>query len=109
GGPQDTGVRAPGQGATRFTLPGTPVTPSDLVRAPAGLPSRLAENLYWLGRYQESCDDIGPLLRQTPSLKLQDSDDEENAQQPLQELARETGLISASDDAEQALLNAALS
>jgi uncharacterized alpha-E superfamily protein len=109
GGSKDTWVMSPGQVDTSFTLLRTTVTPADLVRAPAGLPSRLAENLYWLGRYQERCDDMARLLRQTLGLKLQDSDDEENAQQPLEELARETGLISASEDVEQALLTAALS
>ncbi len=108
GGSKDTWVMSPGQVDTSFTLLRTTVAPADLVRAPAGLPSRLAENLYWLGRYQERCDDIARLLRQTLSLKLQDSD-EENAQQPLEELARETGLIDTSEDVEQALLAAALS
>jgi len=100
---------SPGQVDSSFTLLRTTVTPADLVRAPAGLPSRLAENLYWLGRYQERCDDMARLLRQTLGLKLQDSDDEENAQQPLEELARETGLIDTTEDVEQALLAAALS
>jgi uncharacterized circularly permuted ATP-grasp superfamily protein/uncharacterized alpha-E superfamily protein len=109
GGSKDTWVMSPGQVDTSFTLLRTTVAPADLVRAPAGLPSRLAENLYWLGRYQERCDDIARLLRQTLGLKLQDSDDEENAQQPLEELARETGLIDADDEVEQALLAAALS
>jgi uncharacterized circularly permuted ATP-grasp superfamily protein/uncharacterized alpha-E superfamily protein len=109
GGSKDTWIMSPGQVDASFTLLRTTVTPADLVRAPAGLPSRLAENLYWLGRYQERCDDMARLLRQTLSMKLQDSDDEENAQQPLEELARETGLISTSDDVEQALLTAALS
>jgi uncharacterized circularly permuted ATP-grasp superfamily protein/uncharacterized alpha-E superfamily protein len=109
GGSKDTWVMSPGQVDSSFTLLRTTVTPADLVRAPAGLPSRLAENLYWLGRYQERCDDMARLLRQTLGLKLQDSDDEENAQQPLEELARETGLIDTSEDVEQALLTAALS
>jgi uncharacterized circularly permuted ATP-grasp superfamily protein/uncharacterized alpha-E superfamily protein len=109
GGSKDTWVMSPGQVDASFTLLRTTVSPADLVRAPAGLPSRLAENLYWLGRYQERCDDMARLLRQTLGMKLQDSDDEENAQQPLEELARETGLIDASQNVEQALLTAALS
>jgi uncharacterized circularly permuted ATP-grasp superfamily protein/uncharacterized alpha-E superfamily protein len=109
GGSKDTWVMSHGQVDTSFTLLRTTVTPADLVRAPAGLPSRLAENLYWLGRYQERCDDIARLLRLTLGLKLQDSDDEENAQQPLEELARALGLIAGEDDVEQELLKAALS
>ncbi|MEO6079607.1 MAG: circularly permuted type 2 ATP-grasp protein [Steroidobacteraceae bacterium] len=109
GGSKDTWVMSPGQVDASFTLLRTTVTPADLVRAPAGLPSRLAENLYWLGRYQERCDDMARLLRQTLGLKLQDSDDEENAQQPLEELARQTGLIGDDEDVEQALLTATLS
>jgi uncharacterized alpha-E superfamily protein len=109
GGSKDTWVMSHGQVDTSFTLLRTTVTPADLVRAPAGLPSRLAENLYWLGRYQERCDDIARLLRLTLGLKLQDSDDEENAQQPLEELARALGLIEGEEDVEQELLAAALS
>ena len=109
GGSKDTWVMSPGQVDTSFTLLRTTVTPADLVRAPAGLPSRLAENLYWLGRYQERCDDMARLLRSALGLKLQDSDDEENSQLPLQELARKTGLIQSSEDIDQALLAAALS
>ncbi|MEO6184705.1 MAG: circularly permuted type 2 ATP-grasp protein, partial [Steroidobacteraceae bacterium] len=110
GGSKDTWVMSPGQVDSSFTLLRTTVTPADLVRAPAGLPSRLAENLFWLGRYQERCDDMARLLRSTLGLKLQESDDEENSQQPLEELARVTGLIDVdSKDIDQALLSAALS
>jgi uncharacterized circularly permuted ATP-grasp superfamily protein/uncharacterized alpha-E superfamily protein len=109
GGSKDTWVMSPGQVDSSFTLLRTTVTTADLVRAPAGLPSRLAENLFWLGRYQERCDDIARLLRLALSLKVQDSDDEENAQLPLHELALETGLIKLTDDVDGALLSAALS
>lgn len=111
GGSKDTWVLSPGQVDTSFSLLRKTVTTADLVRAPAGLPSRLAENLFWLGRYAERCDDLTRLLRSTLGLKLQESDDEENAQLPLIELAFETGLIKASEelDIDAALLDAALS
>lgn len=113
GGSKDTWVLSPGQVDSSFSLLRTTVTPADLVRAPAGLPSRLAENLFWLGRYAERCDDMARLLRLTLSLRLQDNEDEENAQLPLTELAFEIGLIRQNEDEEinvdEALLDAALS
>lgn len=109
GGSKDTWIMSPGQVDTSFTLLRTTVTTADLVRAPVGLPSRLAENLFWLGRYQERCDDMARLLRLALSLKLQESEDEENSQVPLQELALETGLIQPGEDMDAALLEAALS
>ncbi len=109
GGSKDTWVMSPGQVDTSFTLLRTTVSAADLVRAPAGLPSRLAENLFWLGRYQERCDDMARLLRLALSLKVHDGEDEENAQAPLQELALETGLVQPGDNTDTALLEAALS
>ncbi len=111
GGSKDTWVMSPGHVDTSFSLLRTTVTTADLVRTPAGLPSRLAENLFWLGRYAERCDDLARLLRSALGLKLQESDDEENAQLPLTELAFETGLIKASEELniDEALLDAALS
>jgi uncharacterized circularly permuted ATP-grasp superfamily protein/uncharacterized alpha-E superfamily protein len=109
GGSKDTWVMSPGQVDASFSLLRTTVTTADLVRAPAGLPSRLAENLFWLGRYSERCDDMARLLRLSLGLRLQESEDEENSQWPLQELAQETGLIQAGGDADEALLDAALS
>src|SRR5262249_35278487 len=113
GGSKDTWVMSPGQVDSSFSLLRTTVTPADLVRAPAGLPSRLAENLFWLGRYAERCDDLARLLRLALSLRLQDNEDEENAQLPLTELAFETGVIRQNEeedlDVDEALLDAALS
>lgn len=109
GGSKDTWVMSPGQVDTSFTLLRTTVTAADLVRAPAGLPSRLAENLFWLGRYQERCDDMARLLRLALSLRIQDGEDDENAQAPLQELALSTGLVQAGENIDAALLEATLS
>ncbi|HYP80768.1 MAG TPA: circularly permuted type 2 ATP-grasp protein, partial [Steroidobacteraceae bacterium] len=98
GGSKDTWVLSPGQVDTSFTLLRTTVTAADLVRAPAGLPSRLAENLYWFGRHAERCDDTARLLRLALSLRLQESEDEENSLQPIHELASENGLIGIGED-----------
>ena len=57
----------------------TTVTAADLVRARAGMPSRVVENLFWFGRYEERCDDAARLLRLALNQKLQESDDEENS------------------------------
>ncbi|HXR50868.1 MAG TPA: circularly permuted type 2 ATP-grasp protein [Steroidobacteraceae bacterium] len=108
GGSKDTWVLSPGQVDTSFTLLRTTVTAADLVRAPAGLPSRLAENLYWFGRYAERCDDTARLLRLALSLRLQESEDEENSLQPIHELASEAGLIGIGEDVDNELLRAAV-
>ena len=108
GGSKDTWVLSPGQVDTSFTLLRTTVTAADLVRSPAGLPSRLAENLYWFGRYEERCEDTARLLRLALSLKLQENEDEENSQQPIHELASENGLIAPGEDADKELLRAAV-
>jgi uncharacterized circularly permuted ATP-grasp superfamily protein/uncharacterized alpha-E superfamily protein len=68
GGSKDVWVLA---GDRRFIddASGTPVAPP---RAPARhdeLPSRLAENLFWLGRYSERCEDKARLLRATLSVR----------------------------------------
>ncbi len=110
GGSKDTWVMSPGQVDASFTLLRSTVTAAELVRgAPAGVPSRLAENLFWFGRYQERCDDLARLLRLALGLTLQDGEDEENAQAPLQELALETGLLQPGEAADTALLQAAVS
>src|SRR5690606_1948047 len=110
GGSKDTWVMSPGQVDASFTLLRTTVSAADLVRtAPSGVPSRLAENLFWLGRYQERCDGMARLLRLALGLKLQDGEDDENAQAPLQELAMETGLLQPGENLDAALLTAALS
>lgn len=62
GGSKDTWVLADGlpQGAPpRARLLGA----KELVRGAAFLPSSLAENLFWFGRYSERCDNSARLLR----------------------------------------------
>ncbi|HXX86576.1 MAG TPA: circularly permuted type 2 ATP-grasp protein [Casimicrobiaceae bacterium] len=107
GGSKDTWVMSRGPVDAAFSLLRTTVTAAELVRNPSGLPSRQAENLFWLGRYEERCDDAARLLRLALKQQLQESEDEENAQQPIHALSREFGLIGDDEDAEAALLAAA--
>jgi uncharacterized circularly permuted ATP-grasp superfamily protein/uncharacterized alpha-E superfamily protein len=107
GGSKDTWVIAPGPVDTAFTLLRSTVTAADLVRNRSGLPSRLAENLFWFGRYEERCDNAARLLRLALMQQLQESENDENAQAPIHALAREFGLIRGEDGAEPALLAAA--
>ena len=72
GGSKDVWVLAADR---RFTddAGGSPVAPP---RPPARhdeLPSRLAENLFWLGRYSERCEDKARLLRATFSVRTNGS------------------------------------
>ena len=108
GGSKDTWVLAPGQVDSSFTLLRTTVTAADLVRSPAGLPSRLAENLYWFGRYAERCDDTVRLLRLALNLRLQENEDEENSLLPIHELASENGLVGIGEDTDNEVLRAAV-
>ena len=108
GASKDTWVLSPGQVDSSFTLLRTTVTADELVRSPAGLPSRLAENLYWFGRYEERCEDTARLLRLALGLKLQENEDEENSQLPIHELARDNDLFKPDEDVDQKLLQAAV-
>ena len=73
GGSKDTWVLADGlpQGAPpRARLLGA----KDLVRGAAFLPSSLAENLFWFGRYSERCESGARLLRAAISRYVSDED-----------------------------------
>ena len=107
GGSKDTWVisEAPVDGA--FTLLRETVTAADLLRSPAGIPSRIAENLFWFGRYQERCDDEARLLREALTQRLEEGDDEGNAVAPMLAVARNCGIIDEGEEAESALLSAA--
>lgn len=49
----------------RTTLLPDPTLPVQLARGGSDLPSRVAEHLFWLGRYVERCEAIARLLRTT--------------------------------------------
>jgi uncharacterized alpha-E superfamily protein len=83
------------------------VEASTLVRSGAGISSRVAENLFWFGRYAERCDDTARLLRVALGPGLQDADDEDNAWVPVMAMARRYGILGEEEDPEPALLAAA--
>jgi uncharacterized circularly permuted ATP-grasp superfamily protein/uncharacterized alpha-E superfamily protein len=63
GGSKDVWVLAADRRATD-DLTGAAIVPRPLARHDE-LPSRLAENLFWMGRYSERCEDKARLLRAT--------------------------------------------
>jgi uncharacterized circularly permuted ATP-grasp superfamily protein/uncharacterized alpha-E superfamily protein len=62
GGSKDTWVLASGPVST-FSLLSSPVQGVELTRGGGDLPSRAADNLYWLGRYVERAEGTVRLLR----------------------------------------------
>jgi uncharacterized alpha-E superfamily protein len=62
GGSKDTWVLSPGPVNT-FSMLHATVQPVELSRGGSDLPSRAADNLYWLGRYAERTDALVRLLR----------------------------------------------
>jgi uncharacterized circularly permuted ATP-grasp superfamily protein/uncharacterized alpha-E superfamily protein len=107
GGSKDTWVLGEGVVDTSFTLLRHTVESHGLVRSGAGISSRVAENLFWFGRYAERCDDTARLLRVALGPGLHSAEDEDNAWIPVMELARRHGLLDAEEDADSALLAAA--
>jgi uncharacterized alpha-E superfamily protein len=107
GGSKDTWVPSSGSVDTSFTLLRSTVSAADLVHSGAGIPSRVAETLFWFGRYAERCDDSARLLRLALNQTLRESDDDENAIEPVLALARAFSLIEKDEEPESALLAAA--
>ncbi|MBC8134215.1 MAG: circularly permuted type 2 ATP-grasp protein, partial [Deltaproteobacteria bacterium] len=71
-GSKDTWVVSDGPVST-FSMLRPPTHPVQLSRGGGDLPSRVADNLFWLGRYSERADTIARLGR-TLSLRLDQSD-----------------------------------
>jgi uncharacterized circularly permuted ATP-grasp superfamily protein/uncharacterized alpha-E superfamily protein len=90
GGSKDTWVISPGPVDASFTLLHNRVGPEDLVRGGASISSRVAENLYWFGRYSERCDDAARLLRVSLAQSLLEGDD--NAVAPTLALVKRFGI-----------------
>jgi uncharacterized alpha-E superfamily protein len=100
-------VTSSGSVDTSFTLLRSTVSAADLVHTGSGIPSRVAENLFWFGRYEERCDDSARLLRLALNELLRESDDDEDALEPVLALARAFSLIEEDEEPEPALLAAA--
>ena len=62
GGSKDTWVLSPGP-VSNFSLLRPEDAPVELTRGGHDLPSRMADNLYWLGRYAERAEGLTRLLR----------------------------------------------
>jgi uncharacterized circularly permuted ATP-grasp superfamily protein/uncharacterized alpha-E superfamily protein len=107
GGSKDTWVLSEAPVDPTFTLLRETIRSADLVRLRAGIPSRIAENLFWFGRYQERCDDVARLLREALDQELQQGDNEHNAIVPVLALAEALELLDPADESEAALLAAA--
>ncbi|MES1171849.1 MAG: circularly permuted type 2 ATP-grasp protein [Bacteroidota bacterium] len=78
-GSKDTWVISEGPVST-FSLLRPPSQPVQLSRGGGDLPSRDADNLFWLGRYSERADTIARLGR-TLSLRLPDQPDPQTVEQ----------------------------
>ncbi len=107
GGSKDTWVLSDGPVNTSFTLLRTTVGSADLVHSGVGISSRVAENLFWFGRYAERCDSAARLLRLALGRLLTESDDDAAGMQALLALAGRFGLLGPDDEPEQALLECA--
>ncbi len=64
GGSKDIWVLSAGP-VSNFSLLRRAIGPQDLVRSNVHLSSRVSENLFWLGRYMERCDNTARLMRVT--------------------------------------------
>ena len=104
GGSKDTWVLSSQPVNTSFSLLRTTIGAADLVRSGAGTSSRVAENLYWFGRYAERCDCAARLLRLALGQLLTEADQDAAAEQAMMALARRFGMVAADEDGEQALL-----
>jgi uncharacterized alpha-E superfamily protein len=73
GGSKDTWVLGDGP-APEFSLLRPPAHPLEVSRATFDLPSRVADNLFWLGRYTERVEAIVRLTRATLGRVFQEGD-----------------------------------
>jgi uncharacterized circularly permuted ATP-grasp superfamily protein/uncharacterized alpha-E superfamily protein len=111
GGSKDTWVLSQGP-VSDFSLIRRAVAAQDLVRSPHNLSSRIAENLFWFGRYAERSDNTARLLRVALSALVDASPERPGREwRPIAALCRAWGLlpaegVSSRDAAETALRQA---
>jgi uncharacterized circularly permuted ATP-grasp superfamily protein/uncharacterized alpha-E superfamily protein len=63
GGSKDLWVRASEAEVSQVTLLRSPTLPAEILRSGGDLPSRVADNLFWFGRYLERAEGMVRLLR----------------------------------------------
>ncbi len=107
GASKDTWVLAPGPVNTALTLLGRTVGPEDLVRTGTSISSRVAENLFWFGRYSGRSEDVARLLRIALTTVLTEPDEDPAATAALIVLCRRVGVLDEDEPADPALLEAA--
>ena len=107
GGSKDTWVMSATPVNSSFSLLRTTVTAAELKRSGVGLSSRVAENLFWFGRYAERCDNAARLLRVALARMVPDNDDED-AVGPIMELAHRFGILGEAELLDPQLIEASL-
>jgi uncharacterized alpha-E superfamily protein len=108
GGSKDTWVLSSGP-VSASRLSRRAVTPADLVRSSHNLSSRVAENLFWFGRYCERCDNTARLLRVALGQLIDDSPDSMGLEwSAVVSLSRICGLIPGKPTLERGAVEAAL-
>jgi len=106
GASKDTWALSAAPVNTSLTLLRSTVGPADLVRSGSDLSSRVAESLFWFGRYAERAEGTARLLRVALPRFAADEEEDRPAQRPLLALARAAGLLEK-DETEAVLLAAA--
>jgi len=107
GASKDTWVQSSAPVNTSLTLLQRTVRAEDLVRAGAGVSSRVAENLYWFGRYSGRCEDLARLLRVVLNAVVTESDEDIAANATLVALCERFEILEAGEEMESGLLQAA--
>ncbi len=78
----------------------------DLLREDTHLSSRLAENLYWFGRYTERCNSVSRLMRTTLDFLLNIQPEYRGSEWTvIQDLCQSFGLVEKPDEDNTALLD----
>ena len=98
GASKDTWVQSSGR-AQQFNLPLASTTAHELVRGDTHLSSRMVDNLFWLGRYTERCDNRARLLRTAFDFLLNTSTEYRGGEwSTVQALCQWFGLLSETED-----------
>ena len=108
GASKDTWVTGSGPVDASFSLLRNTVTAADLQRLPAGIPSRVVENLFWFGRYEERCDNTARLLRLGLNQKMNETEDDEHSILPVLAMLNACGILKEDDDPDAVLLAASV-